>query len=421
VNLRFQSTSTMGILGGMSQAMMRWCVAVAVVGLWCGQTAAADRRGTANWDLKKLGETPKVYPATQATEPAMRALFYEGLPFQGKPTRVFAWYGLPKQYSGGKVPAIVLIHGGGGTSNVRWVRLWTERGYAAISMDLCGKAYGKTDGQGQRHDMAGPSGWDDSFGQTDWPIEDQWTYHAVADAVLANSFLRSAPEVDAERIGVTGISWGGYLTCIVAGVDDRFKFAVPVYGCGFLDEDSVWLGRFKSMGEQNAGKWLGNWDPSVYLPNAKMPMLWVTGTVDFAYPLSKVRKSYRLATGDRYLSIQPGMKHSHPDGEVPAEIAAFADQLLRGKEPLARCVKQGIDGRTVWAVFESKIPLVRAQGVYTKDTGPWQQRKWVVEPAALDKPSGRASFEAPEGVSAVYLAVIDERKLLASSEHEEPK
>jgi len=29
---------------------------------------------------------------------------------------------------------------------------------------------------------------------------------------------------------VTGISWGGYLTCIVAGIDDRLKAAVPVYG-----------------------------------------------------------------------------------------------------------------------------------------------------------------------------------------------
>ena len=46
--------------------------------------------------------------------------------------------------------------------------------------------------------------------------------------------------MDRRRIGITGISWGGYLTCIVAGLDDRLKVAVPVYGCGFLGDDSVW-------------------------------------------------------------------------------------------------------------------------------------------------------------------------------------
>ena len=33
---------------------------------------------------------------------------------------------------------------------------------------------------------------------------------------------------------ITGISWGGITTTIVMGIDYRFKFAAPVYGCGFL-------------------------------------------------------------------------------------------------------------------------------------------------------------------------------------------
>ena len=46
------------------------------------------------------------------------------------------------------------------------------------------------------------------------------------------------------------ISWGGYLTCIVAGLDNRFKAAVPVYGYGFLHENSVWLNQFAKMTPQ---------------------------------------------------------------------------------------------------------------------------------------------------------------------------
>lgn len=43
-------------------------------------------------------------------------------------------------------------------------------------------------------------------------------------------------QVDADKTCLTGISWGGYLTCIVAALDNRFKAAAPVYGCGYMDE-----------------------------------------------------------------------------------------------------------------------------------------------------------------------------------------
>ena len=46
----------------------------------------------------------------------------------------------------------------------------------------------------------------------------------------------SLPEVDADRTGLTGISWGGIIAEIVAGVDGRLKFIVPVYASGFLGE-----------------------------------------------------------------------------------------------------------------------------------------------------------------------------------------
>src|SRR5690606_6700608 len=95
---------------------------------------------------------------------------------------------------------------------------------------------------------------------------DMWTYHAVAAVVRGHSLLRSLPEVDKNRIGITGISWGGYLTCIVAGIDTRFKVAVPVYGCGFLGENSVWKdGSLAAMTPEARELWLREFDPSEYV------------------------------------------------------------------------------------------------------------------------------------------------------------
>jgi cephalosporin-C deacetylase-like acetyl esterase len=63
----------------------------------------------------------------------LRAVYFDGLPYQGAPTKVFAWLGLPENRSG-KVPGIVLVHGGGGTAFKEWVKLWNDHGFAAISI-----------------------------------------------------------------------------------------------------------------------------------------------------------------------------------------------------------------------------------------------------------------------------------------------
>lgn len=366
------------------------------------------------WDLRALSQVPKVYE-TATDEPGVQALYFESVPYQGKPTRVFAYYGAP---AGKHLPAMVLVHGGGGTAFAEWIRMWNRRGYAAIAMDTCGNVPERAEAAKpwtpvkKRHEFSGPAGWGD-FANVDAPVADQWSYHAVASVVLAHSLLRSFPEVDPKRIGLTGISWGGYLTDIVAGVDGRFRFAAPVYGCGFLGEDSAWLKEFAQLGPERAKRWLSLWDPSVYLPAAKMPMLWVTGTNDFAYPFPSLRKSYRLPHGIRVLAIRVRMNHNHADGASPEEIHAFADALFRKGVPLPRLVRQTPNS----AHYRSKRPVTKAELNYTKDKGRWQDRKWEILPAQLDAKSEKASAHPPEGATAWYLNLFDDRGLVVSTEY----
>ena len=84
------------------------------------------------------------------------------------------------------------------------------------------------------------------------------------------------------------------------------------------------------------------WDPSVYLADAPMPILWVTGSNDFAYTLDALQESYSLPKGLRTLCIRLRMPHGHgPAGEAPKEIQVFADSFLKHGEPLARVTGQG--------------------------------------------------------------------------------
>jgi len=384
------------------------------------ETPSEDR---VSFDLAALSRAPKTFPADNLQVEGVQSLFYEGVDFERRPTRVFAHIGLPAPdpaIPDQKFPAMVLIHGGGGTAFDRWVKVWTARGYAAIAMDVCGCVPVGTYGNWKRHEHGGPPGWDASFEQLDSPQQDQWTYHAVSAAVLGHSLLRSDPRVDAERIGVTGISWGGYLTCIVAGVDERFRFAAPVYGCGFLGENSVWVPAFEKLGAEKASLWLRQWDPSQYLSESRRPMLWVNGTNDFAYPLDSWQKSYRLSTGPRTLCLRVRMPHGHgPAGENPEEIHVMANHILRGQPALASMTGQGVDGDIAWATFHAEVPLTRAELTFTRDRGKWQDRNWESAEAQIDSASSKVTAPIPADAMAWYLNLFDGRDCVVSTEHVE--
>lgn len=389
-----------------------------------GARAADVAKARGPWDMQALSRAPQTYPAPDFPTSDVRPLFFDGLPWKGMPTRVFAWMGIPEHAPGQKMPGIVLVHGGGATAFANWVRLWNRRGYAAIAIDTCGSVPSGNDYNmaRPRHETGGPPGWG-GFTQIEEPIEDQWPYHAVADVILAHSLLRAQPNVDAQNIGITGVSWGGYLTCIAAGVDDRWKFAVPVYGCGFLTEDSVWLPNFKRMGEANARQWNDLWDPSKYLGQAKMPFLWVTGTNDFAYPLGSLQKSYRLLSHEqRRLCIRIRMNHGHGGpGENPEEIHVFANAHTRGTPNLATLETSIQEGDKVLWRYQSARPMVRAELCFTKDSGPWLKRFWDSMPAQLDSQKRQVTATLPQNATTYYVNLIDANDLVVSSEHVEIK
>jgi len=330
---------------------------------------------------------------------------------------VFAYYATPGTLAGDtskdkNLPAIVLVHGGGGSAFEKWVELWAKRGYAAIAMDLSGNGMGR-----KRLEDGGPSqGHDNKFGAIALANTDQWSYHAVANVILAHSLIRSFAEVDSQRTAMTGISWGGYLTCIVAGLDNRFKAAVPVYGCGFLHENSAWLNEFKKMSAQDKAKWVRLWDPSMYVGSASMPMLFVNGGKDFAYPPDSWAKTYGLVKSPKSLRFSPELTHGHIF-DHPKAIEVFVGQCLKGGVPLPRIASPVVEEKQVVVNVDTQTKLVSAQLYYTLDPLPGDNktRKWNAQPAVI-KQNRIAADRVPEHTTIWFMTVTDERGVTVSTE-----
>ncbi len=244
-----------------------------------------------------------------------------------------------------------------------------------------------------------------------------WTYHAVAAVLRGHSLVRSLPDVDPKRVGVTGISWGGYLTCIAAGIDGRFKVAVPVYGCGFLGENSVWKdGALAKMTPEARELWLKLFDPSQYLGRVRCPILFVNGTTDFAYPLDSYQKSYRLVpAGLRHVSVAVNRPHGHI-WTFP-EVDSFVDGILRDAPTPTRIGAPTVTEGTLVAELDRVVPWKEVSLCYTTNSGPWQQRAWHIVPATVSGGNIIAHLPAARPLVA-FFALRDERGQV-SSEHVE--
>ena len=372
---------------------------------------------TGPWDVNALEQPPAVRWGRQ--DGIVREVYYAGMPYRGRPTRVFAYYARPKE-GVGPFPAMLLVHGGGGQAFREWAELWANRGYVALAMD--------TAGQGPEKKRL-PDGGPDQHGITKFrnfdvtTVKDMWTFHAVAAVLRGHSLLAAQREVSADRIGISGISWGGYLASIVTGIDRRLKVSVPVYGCGFLYEDGRWLKDFAEMDAAQRELWVSYFDPSRYLAGVRCPILFVNGTNDFAYPLSSYKKSYDMVPGRIDLSVQVQLPHGHREGWSPREIGLFVDSVLLGTPglPMMERLVMDRDAGLVSARFRAAVPVTRGHLHFTRSTGDWKERSWETTDAKVDysDDNGVVRAQIPSGRPiVVYLMVEDARGAKVSTQHE---
>ena len=335
------------------------------------------------WDYAELSKVPlfRESPYADSKYEGLRDLLIQGAPVNGQAAEFFAYYGYPEAaMPAGGYPAVLLIHGGGGTAFPQYIELWLKQGYVVMALDWY-----------NQRPLTGP----------EKPTETNVARAAleggkrqnhevnIANMVLAHSLLRTLENVNPKKTIFVGLSWGSWYGAMVAAVDPRFKGGIEIY-CGDVKKDSTDFinGRFHHA--------------------AQIPLYWVAGTNDQNATPATLQAGFDECAKLENQSLVIRLPHSHIGFEFPS-CFRMAEYFLKGGTGLPKLSKAKIEGNSIHAdILSQGKGITHAILCYTEDAAEKiaHKRLWKSIPAQVGKNSVRA--ELPKGVYQCFLSAYDE-------------
>jgi dipeptidyl aminopeptidase/acylaminoacyl peptidase len=185
---------------------------------------------------------------------------------------------------GKKYPLILSIHGGpAGQYGVDWYhefQVYAAKGYAVLFTNPRGST-----GYGQKFERG---------------IFNEWGGKDYQDVMNGlDAALKRNPWIDQDRMGVTGGSYGGFMTNWILGHTDRFKAAVTLRSLSnFISDDGTRDGAYghrADFGGDIFQKFELYWErsPLKYARNVKTPTLILHSDNDYRVPIEQGEQWFR--------------------------------------------------------------------------------------------------------------------------------
>jgi len=221
----------------------------------------------------------------------------------------------PALPSPGKAPLFLLVHGGpssyfsaGYGWEAAWAQMLVSHGFQVLMVN-----------------PRGSNGYSEAFlkaNRGDWGGGDFKDLMAVVDAVIARG------EVDPERLGIGGWSYGGEMTAWAITQTRRFKVAIA--GAPVFDQQA----EFESEGHSDGDEWYfgAPWDhpdvfarnsPATYIRDARTPTLILDGADDRNNPVGQSKGLYRALKHygvETELVLYPDEGHSPRRGDYNIDM-----------------------------------------------------------------------------------------------------
>jgi len=249
--------------------------------------------------------------------------------FDGKTISAFLWMPFNLRRDG-KNPAVVLPHGGPTGQVVDYwnpqVAALVSRGYICMAANVRGSTgYGTDFQKANYQDLGGGD---------------------LQDEVYAAKFLESTGFVDPKKIGMTGGSYGGYMTLMAVGkIPDVWAAGVEEFGIinwfTMLQHEDAELQEYEKslLGDPEKDRNIYEADsPITYLHNAKAPLLVLQGENDPRVPKEEAEQVVDLLrkdgqTVDAHYYSNEGHGFNKRENRIDAiqRILAWFDKYLKGK------------------------------------------------------------------------------------------
>ncbi|MDR1279290.1 MAG: GDSL-type esterase/lipase family protein [Opitutaceae bacterium] len=328
--------------------------------------------------------------------------------------------------SEGRLPGVLVLHGGGGTCDVLGALRRAQHGYVAVAVDLpsIGSPKKQTNSSGAWKKLP--------YGKDRFKVTPDIKAGKLFDAVVAGlqgfKLLQSQPDVRRDRLGITGVSWGGYMTTMLSGLlGDQVRASWSIFGCGFYDE-ATYAKELDKFTPQERVTWVKYMDAGYRAANIRSHFFFAAASNDhFFYPPAVI-DTYKQIPGEKNLLFVPNVNHqvkSPADGVDASSMSdAWFDFHLKGVGDMfpriihAPPPENSTQRGTVAFLVEGKHPVSRARVFYSQEGPHWKDRVWKSLDATPHQRNGYTAIIPPEAVSGGtdwFALVTDERGISVSS------
>lgn len=326
------------------------------------------------------------------------------------PSAVYAIVARPAE-SGGAYPGILICHGGKGSAEEEKAVGWAKEGFVAIAPELPGWAANEAIKSRSRFR-------NQVYGTGRFTVRPAVTASGVFDSIVAGlgafQLLEGDSQVERVRIGITGSSWGGYLTTLLAGyLGARVRAAFSLYGGGCYEAGTVFMDSLSQLPQEERQLWLDAYDAARYTAGMTASFLMFPATNDhFFHPLSIMATYKGLPEGCRWICFGPAMDHEMklPGGTAGEHSASFTRmepvffrQAMNDDAAGMLKLEKDKAGDGLAVRIEGSVNgPVEAWGYYSPDLSePWPKREW--KSLKLLENRGRAmAFAVPEASGTEY-------------------
>lgn len=328
----------------------------------------------------------------------------------------------------GIYPAILFLHGGGGTADTLKERAkdFAAKGYVTMAIDipaLTGNVGTVTVGGESVVRSSGAYIGNDNYRfnitEADGGAKNSNLVDAEVGVIQAFNYLAANTKVDEHNMGIMGSSWGGYSTTFASGIlGGKVKAAYSQYGSGFYGPtpdgtsyDSFWTDNGYFPKDPFAiEEWYRYLDPSSHLDNIKANYYMDAAAKDTFFRPKSVEANLNKASGTAASTNHVwSYNQSHESISGSDTVYVFMDYYLKGngtKISETEIVKTELlsDGSNeVHIKVTADAEPSSVQLVYSKDDTGYTSRSWK---------TANAAKQGDE-----YVAVLDAETVAAGVEY----